>query len=146
MFNQISSLKIRRRIALGDVIFSGVNTIFYLLLFVFLSIAWLKSAYPPFGHSINACRIAILLSFLAIFALAACTGLAYVRYQSGTEMSQFMTEEQLAQEQAQYYDESGNYQQQEQQFVGGTNYTVDPSQYSQGNYMSYDTDINMNQQ
>lgn len=96
---------------------TAINTVFFLLLFVFLSIGWLKSDYPPFGHSINCCRVAILLSFLAIFALAACTGLAYVRYQSGVDMSQFMTEEQLAQEQAQYYDDSGNYQ--------GAQYTVD---------------------
>lgn len=140
MFSHISSLKVRRRIAIGDVIFSGINTIFYLLLFLFLSIAWLKSDYPPFGQSINCCRIAILLSFLAIFATAACTGLAYVRYQSGVDMSQFMTEEQLAQEQAQYYDQAGNYQQQQM------GYTMDPAQYAQGNYTNYDADITMNRQ
>lgn len=122
---------------------------FFLLLFVFLSIGWLKSDYPPFGHSINCCRVAILLSFLAIFALAACTGLAYVRHQSGVDMSQFMTEEQLAQEQAQYYDESGNYQ--------GAQYAVDEqsggyglangaqyaSQTGPGTYMNYGGDANL---
>lgn len=110
---------------------AGINTLFFLLLFVFLAITWLKSEYPPFGHSINCCRIAILLSFLAIFTLAACTGLAYVRYQSGADVSaQFMTEEELAREQAQYYDESGNYQQQQ-----AYDYSVDPSlQYVSGNY------------
>lgn len=51
--------------------------------------------------------------------------------------SQFMTEEQLAQEQAQYYDETGNYQQQQ---VGGYD-----GQYSAGNYMNYDGDIALNQ-
>lgn len=71
--------------------------------------AWLKSDYPPFGHSINACRIAILLSFLAIFCLAACTALAYVRYQSGgSETSQFLTEEQIIQQQEQYYVQGDN--------------------------------------
>lgn len=126
----------------------GVNTIFYLLLFVFLAIAWLKSDYPPYGHSINCCRVAILLSFLAIFAMAASTGLAYVRYQSGVDMSQFMTEEQLAQEQAQYYDQAGNYQQQQPQYNGQQQqYTMDPSQqqYTSGSYMNYDGDINMAQ-
>lgn len=186
-FSHISSIKVRRRIAIGDVIVSSkfnlcirciefrlctvnfghkltvtvlfflthslhrvaINTVFFLLLFVFLAIGWLKSDYPPYGHSINCCRVAILLSFLAIFALAACTGLAYVRYQSGVDMSQFMTEEQLAQEQAQYYDESGNYQ--------GAQYTVDDqaggyaigngSQYAQTgptSYVNYDTDFNLN--
>lgn len=127
----------------------GVNTIFYLLLFLFLSIAWLKSDYPPFGQSINCCRVAILLSFLAIFALAACTGLAYVRYQSSADMSaQFMTEEQLVQEQAQFYDQAGNYQQ-----PAGVQYGNDYSAVNQaqmygntnGSYVNYDGDLNMNQ-
>lgn len=135
LFSRISSLKVRRRIAIADVIFSGINTIFYLLLFVFLSIGWLKSDYPPFGHSINCCRIAILLSFLAIFTLAACTGLAYVRYQSGADMSaQFLTEEQLAQEQAQYYGDGSMQQQQQQQQE-----YVDPQQqqYNADAYTAY---------
>lgn len=139
LFNHISSIKVRRRIAMADVILSGLNTIFYLLLFVFLSIAWLKSDYPPFGHSINCCRVAILLSFLAIFALAACTGLAYVRYQSGVDMSQFITEEQLAQEQAQYYEDVANYQQGQMQQDGMSNY---PAEYTAGNYTSYNFDVN----
>lgn len=113
---------------------------------MFLSVGWVKSEYPAFGQSINCCRVAILLSFLAIFALAACTGLAYVRYQSGTDASQFMTGDQLAQEQAQYYDDQGNYQGQlDQQNITGMNYTMDPSQYSAGNYMNYDGDIDMQQ-
>lgn len=148
LFGHISSLKVRKRIAIGDVIVSGVNTIYYLLLFVFLAIAWLKSDYPPFGHSINCCRVAILLSFLAIFALSACTGLAYVRYQSGADMSQFMNEEQIIQEQAQYYDQSGNYQQQGGYAdpQGADSYTM-AGQYTSGQYMSYDADIsNMSQQ
>lgn len=141
IFGHISSLKVRRRIAIGDVIVSGVNTLYYLLLFVFLAIAWLKSDYPPFGHSINCCRVAILLSFLAIFALAACTGLAYVRYQSGADVSQFLSEDQIIQEQAQYYDQSGNYQsapQQQQAYGDGGNYMM----ASGGTYMNYDVDIN----
>lgn len=123
----------------------GLNTIFYILLFIFTSVNWLRSDYPPFGQSINCCRIAILLSILAIFALAACTGLAYVRYQSGSDATQFMTGEQLAQEQAQYYDDQGNYQGSmgQQQYVTDTNYTMDSSQYATGNYMNYDGDINM---
>lgn len=58
-------------------------------------------------------------------------------------MSQFMTEEQLAQEQAQYYDDMGNYQGQGQDGVS-TNY---PSEYTSGNYTSYGFDggVNMNQ-
>ena len=144
-FGHISSLKVRRRIAIGDVIISGVNTLFYLLLFVFLSIAWVKSDYPPFGHSINCCRVAIILSFLAIFALAACTGLAYVRYQSGVDMSQFMTEDQILQQQEQYYaDQTGGYQQPGGYSTNGG--YVDPSQayaqQQQASYMNYDGDIN----
>lgn len=80
--------------------------------------------------------------------MAASTGLAYVRYQSGVDMSQFMTEEQLAQEQAQYYDQAGNYQQQQPQYNGQQQqYTMDPSQqqYTSGSYMNYDGDINMAQ-
>lgn len=118
---------------------SAANTIFYLLLFMFMAVAWLKSDYPPWGYSINCCRIAVILSFLAIFAMAASTGLAYVRYQSGSETAaQFMTEEQLIAEQAQYYDQSGYYmdpqmqdQQQQQQ--------IQQSQYStSGQQQNYD--------
>ena len=125
-------------------IVSGINTVFYLLLFVFLAIAWIKSDYPPFGHSINCCRIAIILSFLSIFALAACTGLAYVRYQSGVDMSQFMSEDQIVQEQAQYYDQSGNYQQPEYDVNATNNGYMDPSAAyaQQGTYMNYDGAIN----
>lgn len=85
---------------------------------------------------------------MAVFALAACTGLAYVRYQSGVDMSQFMTEEQLAQEQAQYYDTTGNYQ--NSQLPDGVNYSGpydDPMQYASGTYTSYgfdNTPANMN--
>lgn len=84
------------------------QTVYYVLLFIFLAMAWLKSNYPPFGHSINACRIAILLSFVAIFCLAACTGLAFLRYQSGTDSSQFMTEEDIKKQQEQYYVQGEN--------------------------------------
>lgn len=143
LFGHITSLKVRRRVAIGDVIISAINTVFYLLLFVFLAIAWLKSEYPPFGHSINCCRIAIILSFLAIFALAACTGLAYVRYQSGVDMTQFMSEDQIVQEQAQYYDENGNYVQSSGGYQGNynpNNNYMDPTK--QANYMNYDGDIN----
>lgn len=117
----------------------GINTIFFLLLFVFLAITWLKSDYPPFGHSINCCRVAILLSFLAIFTMAACTGLAYVRLQSDVS-TQFMTEEELAREQAQYYDESGNYQQQPVY-----DYSMDSSQQYGGNgYLNQTTEVSLN--
>lgn len=81
---------------------------------------------------------------MAVFALAACTGLAYVRYQSGADMSQFMTEEQLAQEQAQYYDSAGNYQN-SQIPDNGADYNaayVDPMQYTSGTYTSYGFDNN----
>lgn len=107
---------------------------------------WFKSEYPPFGHSINCCRVAILLSFLAIFALAACTGLAYVRYQSALDTSQFMTENQLAREQAQYYDKNGNYYNPQYQNDGAnySNNNQTQQQYAGGNYMNYDGDINMN--
>jgi hypothetical protein len=108
---------------------------------VFLAIGWLKSDYPPFGHSINCCRVAILFSFLAIFSLAACTGLAYVRHQSGADVSQFMSEDQIIQEQAQYYDQSGNYQNGTQQVYGnGNDYMM--GQAVDGTYMNYDMDIN----
>lgn len=106
-----------------------------------MAVAWLKSDYPPWGHSINCCRIAILLSFFTIFAMAASGGLAYVRYQSTSETpSQFMTEEQLIAEQAQYYDPNGNYidpklQPQQQQQSG--QYPMDSSQYENGGSGAY---------
>lgn len=73
--------------------------------------------------------------------------LAYVRYQSGVDTSQFLTEEQLAAEQAQYYDQSGNYiqPQDQQSFQDPNNMYNNSSQYQSGSYSNYDADINMNQ-
>lgn len=73
--------------------------------------------------------------------MAGGAGFAYVRYQSGLDMMQFMTEEQIAQEQAQCYNEQDQYQQQDRM---STNYPLDSAQqYSSGQYTSYGFDNDM---
>lgn len=88
LFQNLSSIKVRRRVVLGDVGFSGkliVHFFVYLVYctivfvagvwgalfligFAYLAIAWGKSDYPPLGKGINSCRAAIVFSFFSIGA------------------------------------------------------------------------------
>ncbi|XP_054168134.1 synaptogyrin-like [Oppia nitens] len=89
LFQNLSSIKIRRRVVAFDLGFSGVWSVLYLICFAYLGIAWAKSDYPPFGEGINSCRAAIAFSFFSIASWAGCTYFAHQRWVSGTDMTQF---------------------------------------------------------
>lgn len=88
VFQNLSSIKVRRRIVLADVGFSGniflseghklwilsftislaAWAVLYLFAFGYLAISWGKADYPPLGKGINNCRAAIVFSFFSIGA------------------------------------------------------------------------------
>lgn len=73
----------------ADLIFSGLWAALYFFLFASLTINWSKSAYPEFGYGINSLRAAIAFSLFSIPAWAGCGYFAWIRWQSGTDMSAF---------------------------------------------------------
>ena len=87
MFQNLSSIKIRRRVVAFDLGFSGILrchefitnknilsrfvglwAVLYAICFVYLGIAWGRSGWPPYGEGINSARAAIAFSFFSIFA------------------------------------------------------------------------------
>lgn len=68
MFQNLSSIKLRRRAVMIDLGFSGAWAALFLFVFAYLAIAWGKSPYPPLGQGINNCRAAIAFAFFAIAA------------------------------------------------------------------------------
>lgn len=89
MFQNLSSIKIRKRAVTADLAFSGLWAAFYLIVFAYLMIAWTKSPYPKFGEGINNARSAVAFSLLSIPVWAGCAYFAWIRWQSGTDMAQF---------------------------------------------------------
>ena len=89
LFQNISSIKIRRRIVAIDLGFSGLWAILYFLCFASLGISWSRAPYPEFGYGINNLRTAIAFSFFSIFVWAGCAYFAWLRWKSGTDMSTF---------------------------------------------------------
>lgn len=89
LFQNLSSVKIRRRVVAFDLGFSGLWAALFLICFAYLGISWGKSNYPPFGEGINSCRAAIAFSFFSIGSWSGCAYFAYLRWQTGTDMTQF---------------------------------------------------------
>ncbi|XP_017493932.1 PREDICTED: synaptogyrin-3-like [Rhagoletis zephyria] len=89
LFQNLSSIKIRRRVVMGDVGFSGVWAALFFFTFAYLSIAWGKSEYPPMGKGINSCRAAIVFSLFSIGTWGGCSWFAYQRWLEGADMTQF---------------------------------------------------------
>ena len=85
----LSSIKIRKRAVTADLAFSGLWTALYLIVFGYLLVAWTRSPYPRFGEGINNARSAVAFSLLSLPVWAGCTYFAYLRWQSGADMSQF---------------------------------------------------------
>jgi len=91
LFQNISSIKVRRRIVAGDLGFSALWAVLYFLCFATLGISWSRSPYPEFGYGINNLRAAIAFSFFSIFTWAGCAYFIWLRWKAGFEMSQFAT-------------------------------------------------------
>ncbi|RWS27247.1 oxoglutarate/malate carrier protein-like protein [Leptotrombidium deliense] len=72
LFQNLSSIKMRRRVVAFDLAFSAAWSAMFFICFVYLEIAWNQSSYPQFGYGINRC---------AYFA--------WLRWKSGADMSQF---------------------------------------------------------
>ncbi|KAK2714828.1 synaptogyrin-like [Artemia franciscana] len=83
-FQQISSVKMRRRYIMLDFGFSAFWTFLYFVGFCYLTSQWSKSETPEGGSVItNGLQAAIAFSFFSIFSWAGCTWFAYQRYKLG---------------------------------------------------------------
>jgi synaptogyrin, putative len=105
LFQNISSIKVRKRIVAFDLIFSGLWSGLSFICFAYLGIAWSKSSYPDFGYGINNLRAAIFFSLFCTLVWAGCAYFAWLRWKSGTDMSVFASgyEEGEAGSSADYY-------------------------------------------
>uniref|UniRef100_A0A9L0J3H7 Synaptogyrin 3 n=1 Tax=Equus asinus TaxID=9793 RepID=A0A9L0J3H7_EQUAS len=93
-FQQISSVRDRRRAVLLDLGFSGLWSFLWFVGFCFLTNQWQRTA-PGQGtmQAEDAARAAIAFSFFSIFSWAALTVKALQRFRLGTDMSLFATEQ-----------------------------------------------------
>lgn len=89
LFQNLSSIKVRKRAVAVDIGFSAAWAILYLIAFAYLGIAWGRSDYPRFGEGINNARSAVAFSFFSIPVWAGCAYFAWQRWQTGADMSQF---------------------------------------------------------
>ncbi|XP_064477952.1 synaptogyrin-like [Ornithodoros turicata] len=85
MFDNFSSIKIRRRAVIGDMGFSGLWSFMWVVCFCYLCDAWRKSEMPDDGYGLNNIRAAIAFSFFSIFTWVGCVFLAYQRYTQGAD-------------------------------------------------------------
>ncbi|RWS07991.1 zinc finger protein 598-like isoform X3 [Dinothrombium tinctorium] len=88
-FQNLSSIKMRRRVVALDLAFSALWSLLYFICFVYLEIAWNQSPYPPYGYGLNSLRTAIVFSFFSVFVWAGCAYFAWLRWKAGADMSQF---------------------------------------------------------
>lgn len=89
LFQNLSSIKVRKRAVAADLGFSAAWAVLFLILSFYIGIAWGKSEYPKFGEGINNARAAVAFSLLSVPVWAGCAYFAWVRWQSGTDMGQF---------------------------------------------------------
>jgi len=115
LFQNLSSIKIRKRAVMADLGFSAVWAALFLIVFAYLGIAWGKSDYPKWGEGINNARSAVAFSFFSIPVWAGCAYFAWMRWQSGTDMGQFASTF-----------EAGQYAPQDSYMAGTAGYT-DPN-------------------
>ncbi|KAJ6653736.1 hypothetical protein lerEdw1_008763 [Lerista edwardsae] len=87
-FQQISSVKDRKRVVLVDLGFSGFWSFLWFVGFCFLANQWQQTAVSP-KTGADAARAAIAFSFFSIITWVALTLKALHRYQLGTDMSLF---------------------------------------------------------
>ncbi|XP_044308526.1 synaptogyrin-3 [Varanus komodoensis] len=93
-FQQISSVKDRKRVVLLDLGFSGFWSFLWFVAFCFLANQWQRT--PPSQGATqggDAARAAIAFSFFSIISWVALTVKALQRYRMGTDMSLFATDQ-----------------------------------------------------
>nr|XP_025840467.1 synaptogyrin-3 [Vulpes vulpes] len=93
-FQQISSVRDRRRAVLLDLGFSGLWSFLWFVGFCFLTNQWQRTAPGPSTlQAGDAARAAIAFSFFSILSWVALTVKALQRFRMGTDMSLFATEQ-----------------------------------------------------
>ncbi|XP_050823268.1 synaptogyrin-3 [Gopherus flavomarginatus] len=93
-FQQISSVKDRKRVVLLDLGFSGLWSFLWFIAFCFLANQWQHTpASRGASQGADAARAAIAFSFFSILSWVALTVMAMQRYHLGTDMSLFATDQ-----------------------------------------------------
>ncbi|XP_062341895.1 synaptogyrin-3a [Osmerus eperlanus] len=93
-FQQLSSIKDRKKAVMLEVGFSGFWTFLYFVSFCFLANQWSRTSADelPLNQGADAARAAIAFSFFSILTWAGLTVLAVKKYLLGTDMTLFTTE------------------------------------------------------
>lgn len=84
-FEQMSSVKSRKRYVLGDLGFSGAWTFLYFVAFIYLWSQWSSATAPPDGEGVGSVQAVIVFSFFSIFTWGASAFLAYKRFLIGAD-------------------------------------------------------------
>ncbi|KAM6299116.1 synaptogyrin-3 [Aegotheles albertisi] len=93
-FQQISSVKDRKRAVLLDLGFSGFLSFLWFVAFCFLANQWQRTTMSKgVSQGADAARAAITFSFFSIMVWVALAVRALQRYRLGTDMSLFATEQ-----------------------------------------------------
>ncbi|CAI5792398.1 synaptogyrinsynaptogyrin-3 [Podarcis lilfordi] len=93
-FQQISSVKDRKRVVLFDLGFSGFWSFLWFVSFCFLANQWQRTPSSKEAHYAgDAARAAIAFSFFSIISWVALALKALQRYRLGTDMSLFATDQ-----------------------------------------------------
>ncbi|XP_051487699.1 synaptogyrin-3 [Apus apus] len=93
-FQQISSVKDRKRAVLLDLGFSGFLSFLWFVAFCFLANQWQRTTMSKaVSQGADAARAAITFSFFSIIVWVALAGRALQRYRLGTDMSLFATDQ-----------------------------------------------------
>ncbi|XP_065268501.1 LOW QUALITY PROTEIN: synaptogyrin-3 [Emys orbicularis] len=93
-FQQISSVKDRKRVVLLDLGFSGLWSFLWFVAFCFLANQWQHTPVSKgVSQGADAARAAIAFSFFSILSWVALTVMAMQRYHLGTDMSLFATDQ-----------------------------------------------------
>ncbi|XP_066530348.1 synaptogyrin-3a [Hoplias malabaricus] len=93
-FQQISSVKDRKKAVMLEIGFSGFWTFLWFVGFCFLANQWQRTTPDelPLNQGADAARAAIAFSFFSIFTWAGLTVRAVQKYLLGTDMTLFTTE------------------------------------------------------
>lgn len=93
-FQQISSIKDRKKAVMLDIGFSGFWAFLWFVGFCFLANQWQRTTPDelPLNQGADAARAAITFSFFSIFTWAGLTVRAVQKYMLGTDMTLFTTE------------------------------------------------------
>uniref|UniRef100_A0A8C8S5W1 Synaptogyrin n=1 Tax=Pelusios castaneus TaxID=367368 RepID=A0A8C8S5W1_9SAUR len=93
-FQQISSVKDRKRVVLLDLGFSGFWSFLWFVSFCFLTNQWQRTENSKGAtQGADAARAAIAFSFFSIISWVALTVMAMQRYRLGTDMTLFATDQ-----------------------------------------------------